>query len=463
MNEHKKVVKYRKPFNINIGVIIFIIIFIYLVFNVFTYITTTHTSVYEVEQGTMAENNVYRGLILRDETIVTSQYAGSLNYYVRESSRVGYGDLICSVDESGSVSQKINDVSADASNLDAEGLLEIENDISDYENSYQAQTFYNIYSFKENIDSALNEGLSLEALNGLSDYTSAAGNGSSFHTITTDTPGILVYYTDGFENTTTDNFSKEQFDEASYQRNNLKQNVSVSNGDAVYKLISNEEWHIVVPITNTLADELADDNTLKLRFNKDGKTAYATYVITEKSGEKYLILTLRNSLVRYAKDRFIEIELLLTEQTGLKIPNSAITEKEFFTIPVSYFMKGGDSDADGLLVSSTNKNGKTTTEFVSPTIYYTTDDYYYIDSENVTAGDILVKPDSNETYRVGSDTATLKGVYNVNKGYAVFKQIDILYQSKEYTIVKTGTSYGISLYDHIALDGAKINEDDLLK
>ena len=101
-------------------------------------------------------------------------------------------------------------------------------------------------------------------------------------------------------------------------------------------------------------------------------------------------------------------------------------------------MKGGDSDADGLLVSSTNKNGKTTTEFVSPTIYYTTDDYYYIDSENVT-------------------------VYNVNKGYAVFKQIDILYQSKEYTIVKTGTSYGISLYDHIALDGAKINEDDLLK
>ena len=74
MNEHKKVVKYRKPFNINIGVIIFIIIFIYLVFNVFTYITTTHTSVYEVEQGTMAENNVYRGLILRDETIVRRSY-----------------------------------------------------------------------------------------------------------------------------------------------------------------------------------------------------------------------------------------------------------------------------------------------------------------------------------------------------------------------------------------------------
>ncbi len=33
----------------------------------------------------MADNNVYRGLILRDETIVTSQITpDALNYYVRE-------------------------------------------------------------------------------------------------------------------------------------------------------------------------------------------------------------------------------------------------------------------------------------------------------------------------------------------------------------------------------------------
>ena len=45
--------------NFNIGVIIFVIIFIYLVFNVFSYLTETHISVYEVEQGTIAVNNVY--------------------------------------------------------------------------------------------------------------------------------------------------------------------------------------------------------------------------------------------------------------------------------------------------------------------------------------------------------------------------------------------------------------------
>ena len=237
----------------------------------------------------------------------------------------------------------------------------------------------------------------------------------------------------------------------------------MDSGEAVYKLIDSEEWNIVIPVSETLAKQLSDDDTIQIRFTQDEKTAYATYTLTSKEGQNYLILTLRNSMVRYAKERFLEVELLLTEETGLKIPNSAITEKEFFTIPVSYFMKGGDSDSDGLLVERTDDDGNKTTEFISPTVYYQTEDFYYIDDEDISSGDKLVKADSSETYVVGADTATLKGVYNVNKGYAVFKQIDILYQSREYTIVKTGTSYGISLYDHIALDSTKVQEDELLK
>ena len=196
---------------------------------------------------------------------------------------------------------------------------------------------------------------------------------------------------------------------------------------------------------------------------KDAKEAYATYSIVERDGQQYLILSLKSAMVRYASERYVEIELLLSEETGLKIPNSAITEKEFYTVPIDFFLKGGDSSDEGILVERTDKDGKSTTEFVTPTIYYETDDTYYIDSEYVSSGDILQKPDSSETYRVGTDTASLQGVYNINKGYAVFKQIDVLYQNEEYTIVKTGTTYGIALYDHIALDGTKIDENQLIK
>lgn len=463
MSKNKKVIRYRKPFNINIGVVIFIIIFIYLVFNVFTYMTTTHISFYEVQQGTMAANNIYKGLILRNEQVYFSGYTGALNYYVREAAKIGYNNLICSVDENGEISRMIEEASQNVSGLDSESLEEIENDISDFQSAYHSGNFYNVYSFKENIESSLSEALSLNALNSISDYAANAQNNNTFHPINSDKDGVVVYYTDGYEGITADTFTAEMFDEAAYQKVSTKRSTSINSGDAVYKLITSEVWNIAVPISQELAEELAEDSTIQIRFLKDEKTSYATYVITQKDGHNYLILTLQNAMVRYAKDRFIEIELMLTEETGLKIPNSSITEKEFYTIPIEYFMKGGDSGSEGLLVEQTDKNGKITTEFVVPTIYYETDEFYYIDSENVTAGNRILKADSSAAYTIGTDTASLQGVYNINKGYAVFKQINILYQSEEYTIVETGTAYGIALYDHIALDGTKINENDLIK
>ena len=50
-------------------------------------------------------------------------------------------------------------------------------------------------------------------------------------------------------------------------------------------------------------------------------------------------------------------------------------------------------------------------------------------------------------------------MYCINKGYAVFRHIDVIYQSDEYSIIRNGTDYGISLYDHIALDGSTIIEN----
>ena len=105
---------------------------------------------------------------------------------------------------------------------------------------------------------------------------------------------------------------------------------------------------------------------------KDNTTTYATYTITEKEGSTYLILTLRSGMVRYAKDRYAEVELLLSEETGLKIPNSAITEKEFYTVPKDFFMKGGDSGSLGILVQRSDSSGKAGAEFIAPTIYYET-------------------------------------------------------------------------------------------
>ena len=90
--KNKKVVRYRKPFHLNIGFITFGIIFIYMTFYVYSYLTSTHTSVYEVVQGTIAINNSYTGLALRSEEIFPTDRAGSINYYVKDASKVGVAD-----------------------------------------------------------------------------------------------------------------------------------------------------------------------------------------------------------------------------------------------------------------------------------------------------------------------------------------------------------------------------------
>ena len=77
------------------------------------------------------------------------------------------------------------------------------------------------------------------------------------------------------------------------------------------------------------------------------------------------------------------------------------------------------------------------------------------------AGDYIVKPDSQERFQVGS-TRALKGVFNINKGYTVFKEIEILDSNSEYYTIKKGASYGLSVYDHIVLDASLVTEGQIL-
>ena len=459
MADNKKIVKYKKPKNINIGIIIFIIIFIYIIFNVFSYLTSEHVSVYEVRQGTIAENNTYTGLILRNETVYNSDYSGYVDYYLRDATKASYNTLVYSVDESGDIADKIKSASSDDIDLSQKSFSNIQDTMGTYVSSYNSNSFYSVYDFKEELEAQLMEIVNQNALDSISDYVTNAEGNNSFHQVTAIEPGIVAYYIDGFENVTTDSFTPDMLNVLNYKKNNLKQNTSISAGDAVYKLLTNEEWHIVIQVADSIYEKLASDKdgVVKIKFKKDNTTCWAYYSCKQIDSAYYIILDLRNNMIRFANDRYNEIELLMDEQSGLKIPNTAITSKDFFIVPKTYFLKGGDSNSLGILVSGSDG----TTSFVNTTIYYATDDNYYIDEDEILTGSVIKKSDSNETYTI-SDMDSLDGVYNINKGYAIFKQIDILFQNKEYAIVRTGTDYGLSLYDHIALEGNKVQENDLI-
>lgn len=463
MAEKKKIVKYRKPVHLNIGVVVFGIIFIYLIFNVFSYFTTEHVSVYEIGQGTIAENNTYNGLILREEKVVSSDYNGDVDYYLRDGAKAGVTTLVCSVDENGDVAGKLEQTAEDGAELSSEDYVQLGETISKFDKSYLPDNYYQVYSFKEELDARLMEAVNQSALDSLGDYAANAESNQTFHLSYAPEPGVVAYYTDGYENVTVDTLTPEHFNVLNYTKNNLKQSAQRQSGDSLYKLATSENWNIIFPVSQSTYDRLAEDNVVKLQFKKDGITCWVNYEFKKLGDTFYMVLSLKNHMVRFLNERFTEVELLLDEETGLKLPNTAITEKDFFVVPKGFFTKGGDSSQLGLLVQATDKKGKSTMQFVPTSLYCETEDAYYIEADdNIQAGTVVLLTDSSKTYTIG-ETAALQGVYNVNKGYAVFKRIEILFQNEEYAIVRTGTKYGLSLYDHIALEGNKVNEDEVLQ
>ena len=460
--KNDKVISYRRRQPINIGVIIFLVILIYVCYHLFAWATAVHLAIYEVEYGTIAENNTYQGLILRSEAVVNAERSGQVNYYLKDASKASVQTPVCSVDETGSVSALIAGSRESADALSDESLSEIMEQVEAFTSGFSTDTFFHVYSFRDNIVSEVMEALNLEALESVRESGAISESTETFHIMTPPEPGLAVYYVDGYEGLTPDQVTLSSLNELDYQRTNLKTRDTVSAGEPLYKLLTNEDWEIVLHVGPEVREALEDpEGVVRLRFLSDDQSTTARYRFREAEGENLLILKLNHSMVRYANERFTEVELKLDQKTGLKIPNTAIVEKNFFLIPKQYVTRGGDSNRNGVTRKSVNEDGEEVLTFLPTEPFFETEESYYIEEDPLAKGDVLVAPEGGSTYPVSAHAA-LSGVYNVNKGYAVFRKIDPVYANAEYTIVKTGTEYGLSLYDHIALNGSDVSENQLV-
>lgn len=457
---NNKVTKYRRPLNINIGMIIFGVVFVYIIICVFTYFTEKHVVGYEVTKGSLSTNNIYKGIALREESIFYSNSAGYINYYAREGERVAYNDLVYTVDETGKLSEYINSAALGENALSDEDLSELKTEISGFVNTFSNKNFSSVYDFKYGVKGTV---LKLANISLLENADTLGGDTASLISYGNATEsGIVIYSVDGFEEKTPETLSATDFEAKEYNKNQLVSTELVAAQDAVYKLATNDNWMIVIQTEEEKAKELLEEEYVKVRFLKNQDTAWgkvSTY--TSADGQTLVGLSFSNSMITFCTERYIDIELILEEDSGLKIPNSAIVEKQFYLVPEEYVIQGGKNDAYGVMRETYLEDGTPSTEFVETTVYNIENEEYYLDDSSLRIGDRLVKPDSTETYTI-SKQGSLIGVYNINKGYADFKQIVILYQNDEYAIVQSNTNYGLNVYDYIVLDASTVNEDDFI-
>lgn len=451
--------QYRRPLNINIGVIIFAVMFLYILICVILYFTKSHVNRYEVRSGSLSVSNVYEGIILREEKVVSANSSGYVNYFAREGEHVANGDLVYTVDRSGRINELLQDDEGEVL-LSGNDLNELQSDFIQFAHSYQDEDFDQTYDFSYDMQGTV---LKLSNYNMLNSLQSAGvSSDGSVNFCYAPKSGIVVYSTDGYEDVTPEMVTEDMLTEQSDEKEQYTNNTLVESGDAVYKMLTSEDWYLVIAVENDRIERLQEEGYVEVKFLKNQDTSWAKVTVLSAGSENTLVaLEFNNSMITFAKDRYLQVEIILDDDVGLKIPNSSIVEKEFYLIPKEYATKGGNGSQDGFMRETYDEDGNVSQEFVETVIYSESDTDYYVDTSVLRPGDYICMPGSTEKYPV-SKVGTLVGVYNINKGFADFKEITVLYSNDEYSIVKSNTQYGLTEYDYIVLDAASIDEDDFI-
>lgn len=439
--------------------IIFVVIFIHITAAVIMYFHTDHIVGYEVKKGSLSTNNIYRGIALRDEKIYKASNAGYIDYFVREGSHAAKGDLVYTVDEAGNLSDQIAD-SSDNNKISDEDLEQLRSSISDFSDHFSSDSFSQTYDFMYNLQNQVTDLSSDQMLADIKKISDS--NSSLIHYQKSDDSGIVTYYTDGYESVKADDMTKDLFDESKYKKKQYSNDQLIASGDNVYKMCQSENWSVMIQTDEDTAKQLTDMEYVEVRFLKNKYESWAgVKTIKGKDGNTYVQLSFTNSMITFCNDRFLDIELLMENQSGLKIPNSSIVKKNFFLVPKEYIVQGGERGSSGVMRDRYDESGSKSEEFVDTELYGEKDGMYYLDDSSLRAGDVITKPESTDKTTI-SKTGTLIGVYNINKGYAEFREVSILYQNDKYSIVKPNTTYGLSAYDYIVLDASAVNENDLI-
>lgn len=444
---------------LNITIIFMVLLSCYLIYVLFIYSKKEQIFAYQVKAGSLAESSIYNGLILRQEKICTSSNSGYIDYFAREGEHVGVGDLIYTVDESGIIDDMINK-NIGQNNLSNEDLSSLRSDIIDFSSVYNNHNYYKTYDFLYDMEGEVLKLANMNILDTLSDANSSSLT-NLVQMCNSDTPGYVVYNIDGYESLSVNGINEDLFDTTTYEKTLLINNDLIDAGDDVFKLITSEEWNIVIKLDKDKAEELQDEGYIQIKFLENQRVQWAAIKVVELEDGYYGVLTLNNSVLSFCTDRYIEIELMNNAEQGLKIPISSLVHKEFFLVPKEYLFEEGEDNIRVFLKKSFMEDGSVSAERLELEVYSETEDYYYVDNSVLRTGDYLIKPDSLEEYPV-STKGELVGVYNMNKGYADFRQVVILYENEEYAIVKSNTVYGLNVYDFIVLDSSTVVEDDFI-
>ena len=428
-------------------IVLFFIVLTYIIFNFVKIFNKEEVKVYEVTTGEIVNVDRHKGFIYRDESIATCANDGYINFFVTNAERVNRGAFIYAVNDAPSEVKQYE--------LNNKDKSTIKQNIKMYNNNISNLEFSNVYLAKDGLKELINEINIVKQLEDIDIEKELDAKEKGYAKYA----GLISFLIDGFETAKveyfTDNFIKN-YSLVKY----AAQKKMVSSNDAVYKIIKSPEFVIAFDSSYDY-DNYDKKDALHIKFVYENVTANGRIEsFIGSDNKKHFKLYITEYPEKFIEKRVVDFEIENKKVHGFKIPIKSIISKDCFIIPKNIIEK--DINTDESICYKYGANGAK--EKVAFNISKEDDKYYYISIDDalskVKYGDVLTNR-YNDTYSL-SEVVKLEGVYNMNKGYAVFKNIEVIDRTNEYAIIKKNTINGVSIYDHLALNASEINEGDLI-
>lgn len=458
-----KQTKKKLHLHINLGTLVFLLIVIYLLVYMLSYLGKRQIAIYEVSASDIVDSIDGTGIALRKETLVNTTQKGYVNHYIQDGAKVSKNGIVYTLDATGKVQQYLKEVLEKKSKVSQSEKEKVVEQLKVFNEGYTDSDFSSLYEAQSDINGTLMAYTDTILAKDKEQLIEKYGQ-NSYITVSSPKEGIVSFSSDGLEGLEQKKVTKDTFVNKAKMRE-LRTDKKQKAGTPVYRFVDGQDWQLMIPVGHNDYDRLKkrkeESSTIQVTFHKDNFTTQTEYRCVKQQGSYYVILSFDNYIQRYLNQRYLYVSLILSETQGLKIPSSSLVKKDVYEIPSSFLVNGGNSKKKNQVnIMKTNKKGEKVLTQTTVKIYKTDDKYAYVSSEDLKEGTVVSQVNKEKIYTL-KGTKQIQGVYFVNRGYASFEQVDMVERNEDYCIVAAQNS-GIELYDRIVLNSDTVKEGQVI-
>lgn len=346
MKQNKKKMNSKKQM---IVILILIGIIAYSIYMVY-HLLIKPTDAFIVENGSLSLEEMVQGYIIREETVLKGEnYKNGLVQIKAEGEKVAKGEAVFRYYTTGEenlkkkikeLDTKIQEAWEKENNLPSSDIKLLEQQIETKLNDmFHVNDLQKIKEYKKDLNSSITKKAKIagelspagsylkKLIEERSEYENQLNSGSEY--LSAMKSGVVSYRVDGLEEVLVpSNFgalSKNMLEEL-----NLKTGQIISTSEEAGKIIDNFSCYIACILENKNLEEKQAKvgDILKIRLSNSKEIeSEIVYISKESEQEDLVVFKLQQCVEELINYRKISFEIIWWNETGLKVPNSAIKQE----------------------------------------------------------------------------------------------------------------------------------------